>query len=108
MLGKRYAVSSVPVYAYSQAEAATLDKTMEGYRYRLRCYAQYTESHPLQARAAMAKTVARMGVYKVADWLGAENRLIERRWRKITPEAQMAYADARKTVTRAATMKEAC
>ncbi len=108
MLGKRYGVSSTPVYAYSQAEAATLDKTLEGYRYRLRCYGQYTTRYPLQSRAQIAKTWARMGVYKVAGWLHAEQRLIERRWQDITPSAQEAYAGARATVTRlAAGMREA-
>ena len=108
MLGKRYGVSAKPVYAYSQAEAATLQKTVEGYRYRLRCYRQYTESHPLQSRAEIAKTYARMGVYKVAGWLGAERRLIERRWEPITASAREAYLEASATVASLATsMKEA-
>lgn len=107
LLGKRYAVSSIPVYAYSQAEAASLDKTLEGYRYRLRCYAQYRERFPLRSRSAMAKTVARIGAYKVAGWLHAEQLLIERRWGPITPEAREAYAAACKVVTRVADMKAA-
>ena len=107
MLGKRYAVSSVPVYAYSQAEAAGLDKTLEGYRFRLRSYREYRESYPLHSRVEMAKTYARMGVYTAAGWLGAEHRLIEKRWQRITPEARAAYETARDTVTRAANMKEA-
>ncbi len=94
MLGKRYAVSSIPVYAYSQAEAANLGKTLEGYRYRLRCYSRYRKQFPLHSRSAMARTLARMGVYKVAGWLRAEQRLIERRWEPITPEAKDAYASA--------------
>jgi glycosyltransferase involved in cell wall biosynthesis len=108
MLGKRWGVSSKPVYAYSQAEAATLGKTLEGYRYRLRCYRQYTERFPLHSRTQMATTFARMGVYKAAGWLHAEQRLIERRWEDVTPEAQEAYADAKATVTRLTTgMREA-
>ncbi|MGB8332403.1 MAG: glycosyltransferase family 2 protein [Polyangiales bacterium] len=107
MLGKRYAVSSAPVYAYSQVEAASLDKTMEGYRYRLRCYSQYTDSYPLRARGQMARTVARMGVYKVAGWLRLEGRLIERRWQRMTPEARSAYALAKATVTGNLEIKEA-
>ncbi len=107
MLGKRYAVCSTPVYAYSQAEAASLGKTLEGYRFRLRCYGQYRESHPWHSRTAMAKTVARMGVYKVAGWLHAEQHLIERRWQNITPDAQQAYATARERVSRAASTKAA-
>jgi hypothetical protein len=107
MLGRRYAVSSLPVYAYSQAEAANLEKTIEGYRYRLRCYSQYRESHPLRSRTAMAKTLARIGVYKVAGWMHAEQHLIERRWQSITPEAREAYAKALAQVSRAAEMKAA-
>jgi len=107
MLGKRYAVSSELVYAYSQAEAASLDKTIEGYRYRLRCYAQYTKSYPLRSRAQMGKTLARMGVYKVAGWIHAEHHLIGRRWQGVTPEARSAHAIARAAVTRAMEMKEA-
>ena len=107
MLGKRYGVSSSLVYAYSQAEAASLSKTMEGYKYRLRCYQQYRGSHPFRSRAAMAKTIARMSVYKVAGLLGAEQQLIERRWQRITPEAQQAYASARETVGGVAEMRAA-
>jgi glycosyltransferase involved in cell wall biosynthesis len=108
MLGKRYGVSAMPVYAYSQAEAATLDKTLEGYRYRLRCYRQYAKRYPLQSRAQMARTWARIGVYKVAGWLHAEQQLIGRRWQDVTPSAREAYADAKATVTRQATgMREA-
>jgi glycosyltransferase involved in cell wall biosynthesis len=107
MLGERYAVSSVPVYAYSQVEAAGLDKTLEGYRFRLRSYENYTESFPLRSRVEMAKTCARIGVYRLAGWLGAEHRLIEMRWQRITPEARAAYETARDTVTRAANVKEA-
>lgn len=108
MLGKRYGVSSTPVYAYSQAEAATLNKTLEGYRYRLRCYRQYTTRFPVRSRAEMAKTVARMGVYKLAGWAHAEQRLIERRWQEITPSAKEAYGEAKATVTRLTpTMREA-
>jgi glycosyltransferase involved in cell wall biosynthesis len=105
MLGERYAVSSLPIYAYSQAEAASFAKTMEGYRYRLRCYAQYRQSHPFRSRTAMATTLARMGAYTIAGWLQTEQRLIERRWQSITPEARNAYANARDTVTRAANTK---
>jgi glycosyltransferase involved in cell wall biosynthesis len=107
MLGKRYAVSSVPVYAYSQAEAAGLDKTLEGYRFRLRSYGGYTERYPLRSRVEMGKTYARIGVYKLAGWLGAEHRLIEMRWQAITPETKAAYATARETVTLAADAMEA-
>ncbi|MDH3729107.1 MAG: glycosyltransferase [Myxococcales bacterium] len=101
MLGKAYAMSATPLYAYSQAEAASLDKTLEGYRYRLRCYGQYTERYPLRSRTQMAKTVARMGVYKAASLLHAEQHLIARRWEELSPEAEKAFRDAKQTVVRA-------
>lgn len=107
MLGKRYAVSPEPVYAYSQAEAANLEKTLEGYRYRLRCYRQYTESHPLRSRAEILQTLARMGVYKVAGFVHAERHLIERRWEPITPELRDTYERAREMVSGAPRMHEA-
>jgi len=100
MLGRRYAVSSVPVYAYSQAEAASLEKTMDGYRYRIRSYAQYTKSHPAQASLEMLKTLAKMSFYRVAGWLHTERSLIERRWQPITPEARDAYNSARASIIR--------
>ncbi|MGB5697064.1 MAG: glycosyltransferase family 2 protein [Polyangiales bacterium] len=103
MLGKCYGVSATPVYAYSQAESATLSKTIEGYRYRLRCYAQYTKRYPLESSVQMAKTLGKMGIYKVAGWLHAEKRLIERRWERITPAEQKAYDEAKATVTRTRT-----
>ena len=107
MLGRQYAISAEPVYAYSQAEAANLEKTLEGYRYRLRCYRQYRESHPLRARVAILRTVARMGTYRVAGLLHAEQRLIERRWERITPEFRDAHQRAREAVWEAAKLREA-
>jgi glycosyltransferase involved in cell wall biosynthesis len=104
MLGKRYGVSSDLVYAYSQAQAANLEKTLEGYHYRLRCYSQYTGQFPFRARSEMVKTLARIGAYKVAGWLGAEKRLIDRRWQPITPEAKAAYGAAKAVVARAMEM----
>jgi glycosyltransferase involved in cell wall biosynthesis len=107
MLGKRYGVCATPVYAYSQAEAATLDKTLEGYRYRLRCYRQYTTRYPLRSRAQIVQTWARIGVYRVAGWAHAEQRLIERRWQAVTPSAREAYEDAKAVVRRTADTREA-
>jgi glycosyltransferase involved in cell wall biosynthesis len=101
MLGRTYGASSAPLYAYSQAEAATLDKTLEGYRYRLRCYRQYTDRYPIRARLQMFKTVARMGAYEAAGLFNAEQHLIERRWQSLSPDFERAFIDARQIVTRA-------
>ncbi|MEM7137046.1 MAG: glycosyltransferase family 2 protein [Myxococcota bacterium] len=102
MLGRDYAVSATPVYAYSQAEAANLDKTLEGYRYRLRCYGQYLDRYPLRARTNMAKTIARMGVYRAAGMLGAERHLINRRWAPLHPDRLAAFEQAEAVVEREA------
>jgi glycosyltransferase involved in cell wall biosynthesis len=100
MLGKPYGVSSDLVYAYSQAEAANLQKTLEGYHYRLRCYHQYAREFPARARVEMVKTLARMGAYRVAGWLGAEHHLIHLRWQSVTPQAKAACSAARAAITR--------
>lgn len=102
MLGRAYGASSAPLYAYSQAEAASLDKTLEGYRYRLRCYRQYTDRYPIRSRAQLVKTLARMGAYKTAGLFSAEQRLIERRWEKLSPDFERAFTDAKQAVMRAA------
>jgi glycosyltransferase involved in cell wall biosynthesis len=102
LLGRTYGVSAKPVYAYSQAEAASLGKTIEGYRYRLKCYGQYTAAYPLRSRIERAKTLARMALYRVAGWLHAERPLIARRWDALTPDANAAYAEAKSAVSRVA------
>lgn len=106
MLGRQYGVSSDLVYAYSQAEAANLQKTLEGYRYRIRCYRQYAESHPVRSRVEIAKTAARMRIYRLAGRLHAERHLIQRRWQPVTPEALNTYAAARADVLGRLSMKE--
>ncbi len=104
MLGKYYGVSPIPVYAYSQAEAANLQKTLEGYQYRIRCYRQYVRQYPLGTGIEISKTLARMAVYSAAGLLGQERRLIERRWQGISLGAKRSYEDARNTVARAAAL----
>jgi hypothetical protein len=99
MLGRTYGMSAAPLYAYSQAAAATLDKTLECYRYRLRCYGQYTQRYPLRSRTQMANAIARMGVYKTAGLFHAEQHLIARRWGRLSPEAEDAFRDAKRTVS---------
>jgi hypothetical protein len=101
MLDREYGVWPDLVYAYSQAEAANLEKTLEGYRYRIRCYRQYTGSYPIRSRAEIAKTAARIAVYGVAGWLHAERHLIERRWQALTPDARTEYESAKAEVLRA-------
>ena len=101
VLGKSYAISSTPIYAYS-IEAASLERTLEGYGYRIRCYRQYTERFPIRSRLEIAKTWARIGVARAAGAMGTEGRLIQRRWDRITPMAKEAYTVAQATVSKVA------
>lgn len=105
LLGREYGVESVPVYAYSQAEAANLAKTLEGYRYRILGYAQHLRSYPLSSSWEILLTAARMAVYRIAGLLNADRSLIELRWNPLTPEALRAYEDARKQVLQQASKR---
>lgn len=100
LLGRDYGVSDEPVYAYSQGEAASLEKTLEAYRYRLRLYAQYLTTYPFSATREIMLTIARMAVYRAAGLIDADKRLIEMRWKDLTPEARRAYEAARAAVVR--------
>lgn len=100
LLGREYGIWSAPLYAYSQAEAASLAKTLEAYGYRIRLYGQYLTSFPLIALWEIAKTIARIAVYGAASLMNADKRLIGMRWDALTPETQRAYEDARAAVVR--------
>ena len=98
LLGREYGISLTLVYAYSQAEAASLAKTLEAYRYRIKIYSQYLTSYPLSSLWDIGLTIARIAVYRAASLLNAEHRLIGMRWSALTPEARHAYEDARAQV----------
>lgn len=100
LLGREYGVCGAPVYAYSQAESASLEKTLEGYRYRILVYSWHLKSYPLSSLWEIGLTAARMAVYWIADLLNADDRLIERRWLPLSPETRRAYDDARAEVLR--------
>lgn len=98
LLGREYGVWDEPLYAYSQAEAASLAKTLEAYRHRLKIYGRYLPAYPASALWELVKTLGRLAVFGAAGLLGAERRLIERRWGPLTPEASRAYQAARARV----------
>ena len=100
LLGREYGIESAPVYAFSQAEAASLEKTLEGYRYGILGYRQHLRSYPLSALRAICLTAARMAVYRAAGLLNADKRLIGMRWNELTPDARRAYDDAKAQVLR--------
>lgn len=98
LLGREYGICAAPLYAYSQAEAASLAKTLEAYRYRLRLYGRYLPSYPISMLWELLKTLGRMVVFGVAGLMNAEKRLIERRWGELTPEARQAFERAKADV----------
>lgn len=100
LLGRDYGVESEPLYAYSQAEAASLAKTLEAYRYRLRIYAQHLRGYPFSSAWNILLTAGRIAVYQAARLLGADGRLIGMRWGALTPEAGRAFEAARSCLNR--------
>lgn len=100
MLGCEYGVCGAPVYAYSQAQSASLEKTLEGYRYRIAVYSRHLRSYPFSSLWEIGLTAARMAVYWIANLFNAYDRLIERRWLPLSPEALRAYEDAKAAVLR--------
>lgn len=80
LLGKHYALSPDVLYAYSQASAASLERTLEGYRYRIRSHLRHWREHPLRVTRTISATGMKILAYQAAGALGMENALIERRW----------------------------
>lgn len=100
LLGREYGVCGAPVYAYSQAESASLEKTLQGYRYRILVYSRHLKSYPFSSLWEIGLTAARMAVYRLAHALNSADRLIERRWLPLSPQALRAYEDAKAAVIR--------
>ncbi len=98
LLGRRYAVSGEVVYAYSQADAASLKKTLEGYSFRMRCYLQYRHVYPLTVARHVALTAAKMATYRAFGTVGLEERLIERRWGPADDATHTGYRAAKRAV----------
>lgn len=101
LLGRRFCVSDEPLYAYSQGEAASLRKTLEGYRYRVLGYRQHLRDYPMSAGWEIVKTLAKAATYRIAAVLGADRGLIESRWEPATPAALTAFSSARSAVKKA-------
>lgn len=80
LLGRHFALASEILYGYSQASAASLARTLEGYRYRIRAHLRHWQEFPLRVARTVAETGAKMVAYRTASVLGLEGRLIERRW----------------------------
>ena len=80
MLGKHYALASDVAYAYSQASAASLSRTLEGYRFRMRGHLRHVREYPLRVTRTLAETGMKMLAYRAAGLVGRDQSLIARRW----------------------------
>jgi glycosyltransferase involved in cell wall biosynthesis len=98
LLGKHFALSDRVLYAYSQASAASLQRTLDGYRFRMRAHARHWREHPVRVARTIAVTVAKMGVYWAAGRAGLDRKLIERRWGPTTTEETARFRAALQSV----------
>jgi glycosyltransferase involved in cell wall biosynthesis len=98
LLGRQYALGSEICYAYSQASAASLERTFEGYKFRMRAHVRHWTKYPVQVSRTIAETMAKLLVYRVAGVFGADRRLIERRWGESDDEARRGFEAALATV----------
>jgi len=98
LLGKHYALGSEILYAYSQASAATLERTLEGYRYRIRSHVRHWQAHPWQVARTVSETSAKILAYRAAGLFGMEGSLIEKRWSPYDDEALLGFTAARAQV----------
>lgn len=100
LLGRRYALTARPLYAYRRA-AMTLDKTLEGYRYRMMAHRKHLRRHPLHVGRTLAQTYAKGAVLRAMAAVGADEAVFDARYAAPSSEAEAAYGAARETVTRA-------
>jgi glycosyltransferase involved in cell wall biosynthesis len=101
LLGRHYALSPEFLYAFSQGSAASLAKTLEGYRFRMRAHLRHARAYPLRVARTVAETAAKIVAYRAAALVGAHQRLIERRWdSRVEPEVAAGFAAALAVVRR--------
>lgn len=100
LLGRRYALSERVLYAYSQGSAASLARTLEGYRYRMRAHARHWKRYPIRVARTIVDTAAKMIAYRVAGALGQDNKLIARRWRDANGAVERDFFAALEIVKR--------
>jgi glycosyltransferase involved in cell wall biosynthesis len=102
LLGRRYALMAEVLYAYSQGSAASLEKTLEGYAFRMRTHFRYWRRFPLSVAHTLAETAAKMLVYRAAAVLGKDRSLIDQRWDPADEAALRSFEAALRRV------REAC
>jgi glycosyltransferase involved in cell wall biosynthesis len=103
LLGRHFALGSEILAAFSQASAASLEKTLEGYYFRMRAHMKHWSQYPLRVTRTVAETGAKMLAFGAAGTLGVHDRLIERRWSSVVDEdTRRDFAAALAAVRRAA------
>lgn len=98
LLGRHYALGADVLYAYSQGSAASLERTLEGYKYRIRAHARHWRTYPLRVARTLVETGAKIATYRAAGAIGVEQRLIERRWGPVDDETRRGFDAALATV----------
>jgi glycosyltransferase involved in cell wall biosynthesis len=99
LLGKHYALSSEVLYAYSKT-AQSLERTFDGYRFRMRTHLSKWREQPLHATRTLAETGAKLFAYRVAGALGLEQKLIDRRYANADAETARGFVAAAAIVRR--------
>lgn len=94
LLGRNYALGAEILYAYSQATAATLERTVEGYRYRMRAHRRHWRAYPVRVTRTLVETMAKLVAYRVAGRVGGDRRLIENRWGAADEDARRDFERA--------------
>ncbi len=102
MLGHHYALAREVLYAYSQASAASLQRTLDGYRFRMRGHLKHFKDYPVRVSRTLAETSAKILTYRAAGMLGMDQRLIARRWGPVDDETRRSFDIALATVKAAA------
>ena len=98
MLGRHYALGSEVLYAYSQGTAASLERSLEGYKFRMRSHMRHIREYPTRVARTLTETGAKYLTYRVAGLLQMDRRLIERRWGDANDEIARDFQAALATV----------
>jgi glycosyltransferase involved in cell wall biosynthesis len=98
LLGRHYALGADVLYAYSQGSAASLERTLEGYKFRMRAHLRHWRKHPFRVARTLVETGAKIATYRAAGVVGAEQSLIEQRWGAVDEDTRLGFATALATV----------
>ena len=96
---RHYALSSAVLYAYSKS-GASLERTLEGYKFRMRTHLRNWSAHPFHVSRTLAETSAKIIAYRAAGALGLEHKLIDRRREPADPETARGFDAALAVVRR--------